>query len=101
MAARLQNLDQVRVRTVPCARGYEQYRLGEPRNRREKLGDEARAKDEAEVPVYLLYPHGLLFLFDKPYEALRQSSPAEALHAVAAHGLLAPLPLFSRRREVL
>jgi hypothetical protein len=47
-------LDQVRGRTVPCARGHEQYRLGDPRNRGEKLGNEARAKDEAEVPVYLL-----------------------------------------------
>ena len=71
MAARLQNLDPVRVRTVSGARGHEQYRLGDPRNRREKLGDEARAKDEAEVPVHLLYLHGLLLPFDKPYETLR------------------------------
>ena len=56
---------------MPRARGHEQYRLGDPRNRREKLGDEARAKDEAEVPAYLLYLHGLLLPFDKPYEALR------------------------------
>ncbi len=77
------------------AGGDKQDHLGYPRNRREKLGDQAGAQDEAEVAKYLLYLHGLPFS-DEPHEPLRQRPPAKALHAVAAHDLPATFTFLFR-----
>src|ERR687889_464268 len=64
--------------------------LGNLYERRYELGDEPGPEYEAEVPENLLYLHPLL---DQGYELLRQRPPAEVLHAVPAHALLATPPL--------
>ena len=72
--------------------------LGEPYGRRYELGEEPGPEYEAEVAQDVLYFQPLP---DQGYELLRQGSPAQVLHAVSAHDLLAPPPLLFRQLQIV
>jgi hypothetical protein len=71
------------------ARRDEHDHLGEPYDGRYELRDQPRPQYEAEVAEDMLYLH---LLVDQDYKLLRQRPPAQVLHAVPAHELLAPPP---------
>ena len=79
------------------ARRDEHDHLGDLYNRRYELRDQPRAQYEAEVAEDMFYLHPLV---DQGYKLLRQSPPAQVLHAVPAHELLASPPLLFGQLQV-
>src|SRR5918997_3575239 len=59
---------------------------------------ETSTQYEAEVAEDVLYVHPLA---DQGYEFLRQRPPAQMLHAVPAHNLLAPPPFLLRQIQII
>jgi hypothetical protein len=80
------------------SRRDEHHHLGNLYERRYELGDEPGPEYEAEVAKDKLYFHPLP---DQGYELFRQRSPAQVLHAVPAHDLLAPPPILLRQPQIV